>query len=222
MKIGLVVAIELDCLFTHYPDIHKLNSPRGFEVYQIGHKDIYVIRSGMGEIAAAAACQYLICTYGVDIIVNYGVVGGLKEEMKIAKVTVLDRIVHYRYDCSEFMDLQIGQVDGKDSIFLYPDSSLVEKALQLENSLVKATCLSGDKFVSTAEEKRSISMKFDGDVCDMESAGIFLTCEANGVPCLFLKAVSDGLQDGAASFYEQLQQVSLFCLKITDQIISGL
>ena len=56
----------------------------------------------------------------------------------------------------------------------------------------------------------------------MESAGIVLSCEANGIPCLLLKAVSDGLSDGAEGFYVELKRASLECLINTDKIMERL
>ena len=110
----------------------------------------------MGEIASAGGTQYALTKYGVELIVNFGVVGGLTDGMKKQKVCVVDRVVHYKYDCSEFLDLKKGQVDGHDSVFLPTDKALADKAVELYPELQRATCCSGDKFVGTEEEKRQI------------------------------------------------------------------
>lgn len=222
MKIGLIVAIETDSIFAYYQNVTPLPCPAGFQLYRTEKNgtDIYILRTGMGEIAAASGVQYLISACGAERIVNFGVVGGLTPEMGRQKVCVIDRVVHYKYDCSEFLPLKIGQVDGHDSVYLPTDPTLVEKALAVRPDLKKATCCSGDKFVGTAEEKAHIHTAFEGDVCDMESAGIVLTCEANGVPCLLLKAVSDGLADGAKGFFEELFDASFLCLKTLDEIMN--
>lgn len=224
MKIGLIVAIEMDSVFAHYPVCTRLDCPPGFEVYRIEKdgNEIYAIHTGMGLIAAAAGVQYLVTKYGVGLIVNFGVVGGLTADMKKHKVCVLGRVVHYRYDCSEFMPLRIGQVAEHTSIFLPTDEALVQKALRVFPELTVSTCCSGDRFVAQEQDKKKIHEEFEGDVCDMESAGIVLTCEANGVPCLLLKAVSDGLADGAKGFYAELQDAALRCLETTDAILAGL
>ena len=224
MKIGLIVAIEMDSIFQHYGEIEKLTSPKGFELYktQKGENEIFILRTGMGEIAAAAGTQYLITFCGVKVIVNYGVVGGLTHEMGKHKVCLIERVVHYKYDCSEFLELKIGQVDGHDSIYLFTDPLLLSKALEVSGALVKATCCSGDKFIGTEKEKAQLHSDFGGDVCDMESAGIVLTCELNDVPCLMFKAVSDGLSGGAGEFFDELNKASLLCLEAADEVISAL
>lgn len=224
MKIGLIVAIETESIFSYYGNIEKLASPAGFGAYYTkrGKNDIYIIHTGMGEIAAAAGVQYAASAFGVDMIVNFGVVGGLVPAMGRQKACVIKNVVHYKYDCSEFMDLKKGQVDGHDSVYLPTDEKLCRKALELCPELAAVTCCSGDKFVGTAEEKSQLNAEFGGSVCDMESAGIVLTAEANGLPCLLLKAVSDGLSGGAEEFYDALLSVSRSCLEITDRIMESL
>lgn len=223
MRIGLVVAIEMDAINEYYKDVSRLEAPVGFEVFYTKKNDneIYIIHTGMGVIAAASGVQYLITKYDVELIANFGVVGGLTNEMGMRKVCVVERVVHYKYDCSEFMPLKVGQVDGHDSRYLLCDEKLVNKALEVCPELKKVTCCSGDKFVGTTEEKMSIHEEFDGDVCDMESAGIILTCESNGVPCILLKAVSDGLSGGAEEFYTELKSASMLCLETADQVIQS-
>lgn len=224
MKIGLVVAIEMDSIFAYYGQPEALDCPPGFHVYHIQKNahDIYVIHTGMGEIASAGGVQYLCTKYGVELIVNFGVVGGLTPDMKKHKVCVIDRVVHYKYDCSEFMDLKVGQVAGQPSVFLPTDGALVEQALRTCPDLMRATCCSGDKFIGSESEKLLLYAQFEGDVCDMESAGIVLTAQANGVPCLLLKAVSDGLAGGAREFYDELLDAATSCLSVTDKVIESL
>lgn len=224
MQIGLIVAIEMDAIFAHYKQIERLPCPKGYRLYKTRKEnaDIFILHAGMGLSAASAGVQYLISACNVDIIVNFGVVGGLTEEMRQHKVCVVKRAVHYKYDVSEAMPLAIGQVEGHDSIFLTPTLALVEKALQLLPNLKAATCCTADKFVDKASEKLEIHQRFEGDICDMESAGIILTCEANDVPCLLLKAVSDGLADGAKGFYEELLDASILSLSAADAIMNTL
>ena len=223
-SLGLVVAIEMDCIFDYYNNIEKLECPAGFQVYHTSRADcdIYIIRTGMGEVAAASGTQYLITKYGVGTIVNFGVVGGLTEDMNKCKLCVVSRVVHYRYDCSEFLDLQIGQVEGMDSVFMPTDKGLLDKALSIRSDLAPVTCCSADKFVSKAKDKFEMHVLFEGDICDMEAAGILLTCKANNVPCLMLKAVSDSLSGGADEFFVELYNASMECLKVTDSIINSL
>jgi len=221
-KIGISVAIEMEAIYKLYPEVKELPAPKGFKLlYAERDKyEMYFLQAGMGEIAAAAGIQYLITGCHVSLIFNFGVVGGLTPDMKQLKVCLVDRVVHYKYDCSEFMDLAVGQVDGHDSVYLLPSRELLEIALALQPEMPTVTCCSGDKFVGTVEEKTALHNTFAGDICDMESAGIVLACEMNGVPCILLKAVSDGLADGADGFYTELQNASVQCLREVEAILN--
>lgn len=221
-KIGLVVAIEMEAIFSKYPDNKKLEAPVGFEVYIVEREnyELYIIKTGMGEIAASAGVQYLAAKYNVSMIINYGVVGGLTADMGKHNICVVERVVHYKYDCSEFMDLLVGQVDGHDSIFLNTDKELLKLFLEFTEDIPVVTCCSGDKFVGTVEEKQYLHNTFEGDICDMESSGIVLSCEMNALPCLLIKAVSDGLADGAEGFYKELLNASMKCLNVVDDILN--
>ena len=53
----------------------------------------------------------------------------------------------------------------------------------------------------------------------MEAAGVVLSCNRAGVPCLVIKTVSDGIMGGAEEFARELTRSAEICLAITDEII---
>ena len=223
-KIGMLVAVETHAIFERYKNMETLDAPKGFELFLCKDEkfDLYIMHCGMGTINAAAGTQLLIDKCKVDVIVDFGVVGGLTEAMKVQKIVVIDKIVHYRYDASEFMNLKVGQLPEHEDIYVYTDQRLVEEVIKHDSSINKATIASGDKFVAKPEDKKYIHDTFHADVCDMEAIGIALTCEANGIPCLLIKAVSDSIQGGAEEFWKEINDVSLYCLDITIDIINNL
>ena len=224
MKIGMIVAIETHAIFERYKNIETLSAPKGFELFlhRAENFDLYIMHCGMGTINAAAGTQLLIDKCNVDLIVDFGVVGGLTEAMKVQKIVVIDKIVHYRYDASEFMNLKVGQLPEHDDIYVYTNQRLVQEVINYNHDIIAATIASGDKFVSKAEDKKYIHETFNADVCDMEAIGIALTCETNNVPCLLIKAVSDSIQGGAEEFWKEVNEVSLYCLDMTINIINKL
>ena len=56
----------------------------------------------------------------------------------------------------------------------------------------------------------------------MEAAGITLTCNRCGVPCLLLKTVSDGITGGAEEFLSEVDRSADICLDIADKIMNNL
>ena len=184
--------------------------------------ELNVVNSGVGELAAAAATQLLIDRYGVDLVVNFGVVGGLTEEMAKARTVIVEKVVHYDFDISQIDPLAPAQYPGFDSIYIPTTPSLVDRAVSLEPGLQRVTCASADKFVNTPEDKAALHTQFGADICEMESAGVVLTCSRCGIPCLVIKTVSDGITGGADEFYAEVQRTSALCLEITDRIIREL
>ena len=224
LKIGLLVAVEQKSILEKYGRPQRSAMSGGFNVYSYKNSDyqLYVINSGVGEIAASAATQALIDVYDVDLVVNFGVVGALTNEMTVAENCVVEKIVHYQFDLSGIDPVKKGQYPGFDSEFLYTDTVLINKALTVCPSLKKVTCASADRFVADKNEKDELHTLFGADICEMECAAIFLTCHRNHVPCLFIKAVSDSLTGDGKEYYQEYLRAASLCLDITDQIIRQL
>ena len=218
-KIGLLVACEQKSVFEKYGKALKEETRGGFKVYSFKNKDytLLVINSGIG-----AATQVLIDVYDVEIVVNFGVVGALTDEMSITEACVIEKIVHYDFDLSGLDPVKKGQYPGFQDEFLLTDTILINKALEICPTLKKVTCASADKFVAGKDVKQKLSAEFSADICEMESAAIFLTCHRNNVPCLFIKSVSDSLTGDGKEFYQEYLHAAANCLEITDKIIKSL
>ncbi len=222
--IGMLIAVELSAAKKRYGNSMTEIPHRGFEIHKVENEryTLYIVGSGAGEVAAAAACQMLISEFKVDFIVNFGVVGGLTDEMKVAKVCVVESVVNYDYDSSPFTGLEKGRHVQYDSVFMKTDANLVDAAVKTEPSLKKVICASGDKFIASATEKSMLNKQFNADICEMEAAGILLTCDRNEVPCLMIKAVSDALTGGAEQFKCEIDRCADICLDTLDGIVENM
>ena len=91
----MLVAVEMGAVLSRYGQAVAEETRHGFRVltYDMGAYRLFVIGSGAGEIAAAAACQLLIDRYEAELVVNFGVVGGLTEEMGQTKTCVVEKVV---------------------------------------------------------------------------------------------------------------------------------
>ena len=227
MKIGMIAAMpqELETFLSRTGTPDGAESIRGYEIkkYRINDNMVFITGSGAGEIAAAAAAQMLITKYDVDMIINFGVVGGLTESMSLTKAVVIERLVHYDYDASPFYrNLVPAQYPEYESIYIYTDKTLLDIALSASPELAAVTCASADKFVDSPDQKRMLHEKYDADICEMEAAGILLTCNRCGVPTLFIKAVSDAVSGGAEQFEEMIEKAAEVCVKIVMKIAEGI
>ncbi len=222
-RVGLVVAVETGALERKY----GLPSGKGKSIFDVSlyktpEYTLYALHSGAGEIFAAAATQHLIDCFGVDLILNYGVVGGLSPEMSVGRTVVVNSVVHYDYDVSAVDGVDRGQYADMTSRYITLDRSLVIRAQYVDRRLDAVVCASGDKFVADAAEKEWLRSEFRAEICDMEAAGIALTCQRNEKPCLLIKTVSDATKDGAAEYWRNKEDASDLCLGVLDKVVRTL
>lgn len=223
-RIGLLVAVEMDAVLGRYGTPRETRMVDGFQVlsYENESYEIYAVNAGAGELSAAAATQLLISVYHVDLVVNFGVVGGLTEEMAKARTVVVEAVVHYDFDVSGWQNLPVGRYMNYPTVYLPTTPSLVEKALEIEPSLECVICASADKFVADPARKRELHEQFRAEICEMEAAGVVLTCDRSRTPCLLIKTVSDGITGGAEEFNQEVDRSAAICLEIADRIIREL
>ena len=223
-KIGLHVAIEVDAVLSRYGKAEEEMTLGGFHVrhYVMDSYDLYVLSAGVGEIAAASAVQILISELHVDMVVNFGVVGGLTKEMTLARTVIVDKVVHYDMDSSELDGTPVGYYSDYDGIYIPVTEELVEKACVIEPSLKRVICASADKFVGDPKKKAALHEKFGAEICEMEAAAVAMTCNRNKVPVMMIKAVSDSIEGGAEEFYEAVTRSSDMAFSVTDKLIRAL
>lgn len=220
-KIGMVVAVEIDAVLTHLGEPVETASYGSLpvRVYDLECAFLYVAHSGAGEIGAAAATELLCALYQVDMILNFGVVGGLTEEMNTAASALVEKVVHYDFDTSEIDNCEVGRYLELPDIYIPLDEALLKKAGEAFPELPKVICASADKFVSDPEAKRELHRKFGASICDMESAAIALTAYRAGVPALMIKTVSDAVTGGADEFWAACRETASICMEIALRLV---
>ena len=222
-KIGMIVAVEIQSVLDKYgSQLVEEREIAGYKVlvYQTDRYQLIIVNCGAGEIAAASGTQFLISEHHVDLVVNFGVVGGLTESMSKTKLCVVDKVVHYDFDTSLVDDTTVGRYLQYPDIYIPATAELIEIAIETNPELVPVVCASGDKFVADEQTKRQLHEQFGADICEMESAGIVLTCNRNKIPCVLIKIVSDSISGGYEEFIETKDTAAVMCLDILDRIIT--
>ena len=224
MIIGMIVAIpqEIRAFFESFGKYTGEDVESGYRVYmyEVGKHRIYVTGSGAGEIEAAAATQFLITRYTVGLVVNFGVVGGLTNDMSLHRTVVVEKAVHYQYDATPFDNMvSVGQHVGMPELYIPATPNFVKIAKKVEPSLESVICASADKFVEKPEDKKELRNTFGADICDMESAGIMITCIRNEIPMLLIKAVSDSVEGDARQFEEMVNEAAAKCVNVVKNIL---
>ncbi len=224
MKIGMLIAVEIKAFINEYNEKYTKESVYGFDVYRVKEEDfeIIAIHSEAGQTYAAAATMLLVNEYKVDIIVNYGVVGALKDDIKTLHSCLVEKVVHYDFDTSEIDNVEVGRHIEYDSIYMKNDRKLIDAALKVKPDLQLLTLASGDKFIGNPSVKAELGKKFSADICDMEGAGIILIANRAKVPCIMIKTVSDSLEGEGTEFLNVFKESSNLCMKITKEIVHSL
>lgn len=197
MKIGIFTAMEKEAASFVRDGVEK-QTVGAFSIYEFSlgkHSAVLCCPPSVGEIAASAACQLLITKYGVDCILNFGVVGALTEKAAVQSFVFVSDVVHYDMDTSAVDNDPIGFYGFFGDVAVKCDETLLKKAQKIKK-LPVARCASADKFVDSVESKVALNRDFGAEICDMESAGILFACKFNQIPCLLVKCVSDSLSGG--------------------------
>ncbi len=224
MKIGILIAIqdEINAFVKGFDGTYSVEKVYDFNVYKVseGDNEIFAIHCGAGQIYAAAATMLLIDRYGVEMMINYGIVGALREGLRAKELCLVDKIVHYCFDTSAIDNCEVGRHVDYDDLYLHPDRGLLEKAKSLNVNFTSVTCASGESFIDPPEERLALGKEFKADICEMEAAAVFLTADKAGVPSLFIKAISDSLYGGADEYYETGEDGAAVCVKVVKEILS--
>lgn len=211
MKIGLVIATidEFKTLFDNLEYKYEFIDNGNFKVYKykINNHDVYVMNSGIGEISAAISTQFLIDNFEIEFVINYGVVGGLNNNLELRKCVIVKDVIHYDFDVSKIDKVPVGYYESFKTQYLNLNYDLL-KSYSLGINLPLVRCASGDKFIINSKIKEELFKKYNADICDMELAGICLTCLLNNVKIISIKAISDTIYGGAEDYLKFAKEAS--------------
>ena len=224
MKIGIVIAIEkeLDAFKEKFGEPLEYIKEHNFNImhFSNNNNDIYATLSTAGEIAAASTTQMLITKFDVKAIFNFGIVGGLHDEMRLHSMCIVKDIIHYDFDTSSIDDCEVARYIDLPDVPIPASLELFDLAIKDLPDLYPVRCASGDKFIVNEEEKQQLHDMYHADICDMEAAGIALTCYRNDIPCLLIKMVSDSVTGGPEEYLAQSRLTARACVDLFAEILT--
>ena len=196
--IGAVIALdsEAEALLSQM-QIENTVIAHGKPVYRgkAFGKDVLLCVCGVGKVnAAAGTCAVL--ERGADVVLNFGVAGGLCDKTQLAEVYLIEKAVQYDFDITQLEGGEIGTLDGETQNFLplfMPDGlDFPRRALG-----------TGDRFNDSPAD-HALLLRLGAHIRDMEGAAVAQVCKYAGVPCVSVKAISDVY--GAGSTTEQFEK----------------
>jgi adenosylhomocysteine nucleosidase len=196
------------------PDNRLQFSPFGecFD-YPLGSNECKWFHSGATKTRAAAACQYAICTWDPDAIINLGTCGGVAHDVKELDIILANRTI--QYDVIErFGELTESFQRDQETII---DVSWAKKCRSPEISHVGA--------IASADQDLSLEFRAELQTAkilaaDWESASIAKICQLNKIKCLILRGVSDIPQDESSSEHLQDNHYCRNTPKIMERLVN--
>lgn len=202
------MAIEADGIKSLMTDKEKKTVAKiEFTKGKIGGKEAVVAECGIGKVNAAISTQIMIDHFKPDRIINSGVAGSLSEKLSIGDIVISDRVLQHDMDITALGD-PLGQITFNDEQLIYipADKALSDKLFECcgvlgDTAVLRGAVASGDKFISSVEERLKIGSTFDALACEMEGASVGQVCYRNGVPFSVLRSISDDLKSNEGSDY---------------------
>lgn len=165
-----------------------------------GKANVISILCGIGKVNAAACAMYLV-DIGCDIILNYGLSGGVSGICK-GEISAPDRFLEHDFDLSA-IGYKLCEKPLQKYIYS-ADKNLMEVAKKVIPDLKIGTAVSGDHFICDDAVRKSLKKNFSAMSCDMETAAIAYVCEFSNTPFLALRRISDDAGSDATASYREM------------------
>lgn len=174
---------------------------------KLWNHDVVVVVSGIGKVNAAICTQILVDIFDVNMVMNVGVAGGVKETINPGDIVIASSLVHHDMDCSVFGD-KIGQVPRMSVYDFKCDEKLVKTAqnIALKDSSHKSVVgiiATGDQFIADNKKVKWLEETFDASAVEMEGASIAHVAYQNNIPFIVIRSISDNANTGASIDFEK-------------------
>ncbi|WP_103104374.1 5'-methylthioadenosine/adenosylhomocysteine nucleosidase [Brevibacillus reuszeri] len=212
MRIGVIGAMDEELVFLKTKVVFEQNVLLFGLTFEIGvYKgiEVIIVKTGIGKVNAAVGTTLLISQFSPDYIVNVGVAGSFRDNIKIGDVVVASEVRHHDVNVTLF-GYEHGQVPELPPSF-QADPKLVQLAAQSTLPLVHVgLVVSGDHYFDDHETVDKIRSTFPSVfAAEMEAASIGHVCWMAGVPFLIIRTISDQPGNkGQESFHEHIHHAS--------------
>lgn len=225
MLIGIIGAMQEEIqLLSESMKISETKSigMREFYIGELFGKDVVLVFSRCGKVAAASTVTTLIEIFKVDLVLFTGVAGGAAKTLNIGDIVIADRLVQHDMDASALpgfrkFEIPLLGIDtfevqekivalAKQSALHYisegmnadvSKSDLDEFSIKTPNVVV-GTVASGDIFVADNQKVQSLSREIQNLMCiEMEGAAVAQVCYEHNVDFIVFRVISDKADEEA-------------------------
>ena len=185
-----------------------------FHTGTINHVNVSAVYSGVCKVNAAIAAQLLIDMFHVDLIINAGTAGGMKEGVQLFDTVISERVIYH--DVAD--DILTDFHPWLKSNYFLADQELCAIARAYSRTskhpVLFGTMVTGEQFIED-EKREEINQKFDPLSTDMETAGVAHVCYVNRIPFLAVRTIT---HQGIETFDQNCEAAS----EISAEIVLGI
>ena len=193
---------------------------------KINGKDVALLQSGIGKVAAAIGTTALLQLVKPDFVINTGSAGGVAKGLKVGDIVISDETRYHDADVTAF-GYEKGQLPANPAAFL-SDKKLADIAQEIAEkqgqSVKRGLICSGDSFINSEDKISQIKADFPNvPGVEIEATAIAQVCYAFSVPFVVVRAISDGGDGEASMSFEEFlplaaKQSSALVLGMIDRL----
>ena len=212
--IGIIGAMDVEVAsLKEAAEIRKTTEIAAMEFCEgtLGNQRVVIVKCGMGKVNAGICAHTLIHIFSCTKIINTGVAGSLDNRIDIGDIVVSVDAVQHDYDVSA-IGFQKGEIPYTGRYAFPADEALRKMAVNAvkesapDIKVFEGRVCSGDQFISTKEQKESITDRFGGMCCEMEGGAVAQACYLNHTPFVIIRAVSDKADGSGSVDFELFQE----------------
>ena len=218
MRMGIIGAMESEVanLIARMEGVsYREKAGRRFAEGTLAGKEVVVVQSGIGKVAAAITAQILIDHFGVDALLNTGMAGGLDSRLAVKDLVIATAALQHDFDITAFghaRGFMYGEDDTKPTLFGADEAlrakakTAAEQVLPAGSKAIDGIVASGDIFVDDSALKAQLRDGFGAAAAEMEGAAIAQAAVANDVPFVIIRTISDLAEHQANVSFDELEQ----------------
>ncbi|PYG88854.1 adenosylhomocysteine nucleosidase [Ruminiclostridium sufflavum DSM 19573] len=219
MTIGIIGAMQEEIKLLSESMTIKESKNIGMRNFYVGDlfgKDVVLVFSRCGKVAAASTVTTLIETFGVNLVIFTGVAGGADKSLNIGDIVIADKLVQHDMDASALPPFRKFEIPllGVDTFEASPKMTALAKlsAHHYISESMKAdvaecylkefeittpnitvgTVASGDLFVADIQKVQSLSREIRNLKCiEMEGAAVAQVCYEHNTDFVVFRVISD-------------------------------
>lgn len=205
----------------------KISEKSGFTYYQgkLNGKEVVIVQSGIGKVAAALATAFLIAEFAPSYVVNTGSAGGFDQSLSVGDIVISSEVRYHDVDVTAF-GYEIGQLPGNPAAYT-PNAHLVATAEQSAKKLdgihtMIGQITTGDTFMTKEDDIAKARVNFPSMAAvEMEGAAIAHTCQLLETPFVVIRSLSDiAGKESPTSFEAYLEMAAVNSSKLVEDMIN--